>query len=275
MPKIIITMTSWKQRISTVSKIILQFLDNQTIKPDIFYLWLAHEEFQNKEKDLPNDLISISEKYPCFQIRWTEINDYCYKRWNVFPEHYEDYVISIDDDSYHSPTLIENGISELSKYQNIKTVCNVWWQFSAIPVFNNDIKIRFEYPNVPISNQIWTCATMIIPPKIFPLDALDEDITEFRRKYLPYNDESWLIPFMIKNDILTTFIKKNYIYQTISNEKQTSLSQENSVKKDEFGYNRTEKTLYLMLKKLSLIERFTKIHPGYSGERYEKCQIQS
>lgn len=157
----------------------------------------------------------------------------------------------------------------MAKFKNIPCVCNVWWQFSAIPIFKNDISIHFVYPQTPIDQRIWTCATTVIPPKTFPLEALNGEITEFRRKYLPVNDESWLIPFMLKNDIQTTFIKRHFPYQTILNEKETSLSGENAKKYDKYGYSNTEKTLYIMLKKLKLVEKFTKFHPGYSSARYE------
>ena len=45
-------MTSWTKRINCVARSIYYFMKTQTVKPDLFYLWLAEEEFPNKEKDL-------------------------------------------------------------------------------------------------------------------------------------------------------------------------------------------------------------------------------
>jgi len=53
--KTIVTMTSWTKRIHCVDKSIYTFFKTQMEKPDIFYLWLAIEEFPNKEKDLPEE----------------------------------------------------------------------------------------------------------------------------------------------------------------------------------------------------------------------------
>ena len=43
-------MTSWTKRINCVARSIYYFMKTQTVKPDLFYLWLAEEEFPNKEK---------------------------------------------------------------------------------------------------------------------------------------------------------------------------------------------------------------------------------
>ncbi|WP_291631455.1 hypothetical protein [Clostridium sp.] len=95
--KTVVTMTSWTKRINCVARSIYYFMKTQTVKPDLFYLWLAEEEFPNKEKDLPNDLLMIIEGLH-ITLKWIKKNTYCHKRWNVYPEHMEDLVISIDDD---------------------------------------------------------------------------------------------------------------------------------------------------------------------------------
>ena len=95
--KIVITMTSWTKRIQYVAKTIYYFLKTQTVKPDMFYLWLAEDEFPNKEKDLPEDLLTICSVFNV-QIKWTKYNEYAFKRWYVYPKHNDDLVISIDDD---------------------------------------------------------------------------------------------------------------------------------------------------------------------------------
>lgn len=267
MPKIIVTMTSWKQRINTVSWVILQFLSKQTIKPDVFYLWLSKEEFPNGPSDLPVDLQKLST---LIQIQFLDGNDYCFKRWNVYPRHYEDYVISIDDDSYHSSHLIEDGLNTLRCHQSALCICNVWRQFSAVPFYVNDIKLKFNYVPQKISRQIWPCATCIIPPKTFPLESLADDVTNFRRKFLPYNDEAWLIPFYLKNDVYVTYIDRLTHYQTIRNEIATSLHNNNNNNKDTFGYSVTEKSLYFMLRKTSMIEKYKQIFPGYDPAMFEK-----
>ena len=75
--KIILTMTSWKRRISKCHKSIERLLKN-TIKPYKLILNLSKEEFPKKEKQLPKTLLNLKKKYKNFKINWV------YKNNNVF-----------------------------------------------------------------------------------------------------------------------------------------------------------------------------------------------
>lgn len=55
---LIISLTSYPGRISVVHKTVESLL-NQTVRPDLVVLWLAPEQFPNKEKDLPDTLRSL------------------------------------------------------------------------------------------------------------------------------------------------------------------------------------------------------------------------
>ena len=54
----------------------------------------------------------------------------------------------------------------------------------------------------------------------------------------------------------------------------TSLSKYNGKTLDQFGYSNTEKALYKMLKFSGMLNIYKQLHPKYSEERYELCQIQ-
>ena len=58
--RIIITMTSWAKRIKNVPKVVFSILSN-TITPDSIELNLSSDEFINKEKDLPEELILLNQ----------------------------------------------------------------------------------------------------------------------------------------------------------------------------------------------------------------------
>lgn len=62
-------MTSWSKRIGNCVKVIQSVLDN-TVKPDIVFLNLSLEEFPNRLKDLPKDLVELSLKNPKVKIGW-------------------------------------------------------------------------------------------------------------------------------------------------------------------------------------------------------------
>ncbi len=102
--KVIITMTSWKKRIPNVPQVLSTIL-KQSKMPDKIVINLSSEEFINKEKDLPNNLIDLINKHKdLIEINW--IDGPNTKQWKKiipslkrFPK---DAVICIDDDRlYH------------------------------------------------------------------------------------------------------------------------------------------------------------------------------
>ena len=188
--KIVVSMTSWVKRIHCVKQFIETFLNTQIDKPDIFYLWLAEEEFPNKEKDLPKDLLACINQYN-ITLKWTEKNEYCHKRWRVYPLHYNDLVISVDDDVIYSPFLIKS-----CKYHadiNPDKIFLHVFAWSAIPVYNNTIHYQqWLYPRSSADfNLSFFCGQCCFPPKTFPLKAC-EDIDK-RDEICPVCDEAWII----------------------------------------------------------------------------------
>jgi hypothetical protein len=120
------------------------FFKTQTQKPDIFYLWLATEEFPDHK--LPMALEECISKYGIV-LKWIEKNEFCHKRWYVYPEHYEDVVISLDEDSRYVNDLVERA-------KDCKSITNLW-----IP--------RTENYHEPY--RLGFCGQCIVPPKTFPM----------------------------------------------------------------------------------------------------------
>lgn len=117
--KIIVTMTSWKKRIGNCVKVINTILD-QTVRPDTVFLNLSSEEFENKEDDLPKDLLLMRDKNKNFIINWVDgENTKCMKK--VFPVLQflddEDFIINTDDDILMPRDLIESRMKEWKKYR--------------------------------------------------------------------------------------------------------------------------------------------------------------
>jgi hypothetical protein len=54
-PKIIVSLTTFPERITIVQETIKSLL-TQTVKPDAIVLWLAESQFPNKENELPEEL---------------------------------------------------------------------------------------------------------------------------------------------------------------------------------------------------------------------------
>jgi hypothetical protein len=152
------------------------FFATQTKKPDIFYIWLSTEEFP--DHNLPIKLVNAIQKYNII-LKWVDKNEYCHKRWKVYPEHYEDVVISLDEDIRYTNDLIEQSV-------NCKNITNL-----CIP--------RLDKKYKPYISGF--CGQCIIPPKTFPLEAYDEKYLNDRLEFSPKCDECWLNVFILKNDI--------------------------------------------------------------------------
>lgn len=105
--KIIVTMTSYPGRIHLVLNVIKLLFAN-TIRPDRLVLNLSTEEFPNKEKDLPKDLVAYEQQERNFEIYWVEHNTLPYKKTiptlRRFPS---DVIISVDDDINYPKNFIQ------------------------------------------------------------------------------------------------------------------------------------------------------------------------
>lgn len=177
--KTVVTMTCWTKRINQMPIFLDYFFATQTKKPDIFYIWLATEEFPDHK--LPIALEECISKYGII-LKWVEKNEYCHKRWRVYPEHFEDIVISLDEDKRYPNDLVESA-------KNCKYITNLWF-----PKTNEYHEPYF----------IGLCGQCIVPPRTFPIEAYSEKYKEARIKCSPMNDECWLNVFIIKNNIKVT-----------------------------------------------------------------------
>jgi hypothetical protein len=111
---IIVSMTSWPKRIHNVGKVVYSLLKN-TVKPDKIICNLSIEEFPNKEKDLPEDLVLLTE-CTCFEIFWVEHNTNVFKKFIPTLKRFynNDYFLfTVDDDELYDSTYIETGINAL------------------------------------------------------------------------------------------------------------------------------------------------------------------
>lgn len=269
--KTVITMTSWTKRIHAVGKAIYRFLKTQTEKPDLFYLWLAEEEFPNKEGDLPQNLLLICEAFN-IQICWTKDNEYCFKRWYVYPKHYEDLVISIDDDVIYDKNLIKL-MKEFAKKET-KAVVHYHGKGGLIEIKNGIEYLpshKFIYKDV--RNYIMCqCAFL---PNSFPLDAWTDENIAIRKKICPKCDESWLHPFLIKNNIpiicFRTFTDEDASVQTVAirNILHFDLVTINGKK-----YKRADLYKYLVLKKFpDLATAWKHVFPNYDLNKFGTMSI--
>lgn len=101
--RIIVSLTSYPKRIKTVSLVIRTLLI-QTRRPDRILLWLSEEEFP--EKNLPEELLEL--RGYGLEIRWVADDLKSHKKYYyALREFPNDLVITVDDDMYYHPELVE------------------------------------------------------------------------------------------------------------------------------------------------------------------------
>jgi hypothetical protein len=99
--KACIALTSWKQRINTVGITIFNLMRICGNEYHIV-LTLAEEEFPNKMRDLPPDLILMNQ-VGIFEILWVKHNWKSFKKWIFCSMRYSQVpIISADDDMIYT-----------------------------------------------------------------------------------------------------------------------------------------------------------------------------
>lgn len=265
-PQVVITMTSWKGRISVVGKCIYYFFTRQTEKPDIFYLWLSAEEFPNREKDLPVDLLAVIDAFGV-RLCWTDKNDFIYKRWNVYPKHYSDLVISIDDDILFDGRLVEVAKKHVYEQNVVYGIFkDLMYSYSFVPNKTRDYNVT-----EPLSLRYRWLGCSVICPNSFPLLALSADNTILRDRICRRCDETWLKPFSLMNNTQIGYLdfeyKKALVYGSLQNKDATW----HHLCKKYDGYMVRDYQLWVNLYYFpEHLERFKQVFPDYNAEFYEK-----
>lgn len=109
--RIIATLTSYRGRIADVGKVIFSILQN-TLQPYKIVLNLSTDEFPNKEKELPADLLALTSTDK-FEIFWVKENTKQFKKLIPTLERFpDDIIISIDDDVIYPNHFIETLCKE-------------------------------------------------------------------------------------------------------------------------------------------------------------------
>lgn len=102
--KVVVSLTSYPKRIGTIHKVINTLL-TQTYKPDIIVLWLAPEQFPNREADLPRELLAL-KKYG-LTIDWYHDIRSFKKLIPALKKFPESCIVTVDDDVYYPPSWLD------------------------------------------------------------------------------------------------------------------------------------------------------------------------
>lgn len=103
--QLIVSMTSWKERIHNVPAVVESIYRN-SVKPDKMVLNLSLEEFPHKEEDLPREVVDCQEDGR-IEIFWNEGNAKAFKKFIPTMQKYPTAaIITIDDDFIYPEDFI-------------------------------------------------------------------------------------------------------------------------------------------------------------------------
>ncbi|ONI38076.1 hypothetical protein AN396_11690 [Candidatus Epulonipiscium fishelsonii] len=200
--KVITSLTSFPSRIDKVHLAIKTLL-TQTVKPDKIILWLATDEFPEKEKNLPRSLLILKQKG--LSIQFVENNIRSHKKYYFAMQEYpEAIIITADDDLLYSNKLVEYLLKSYIKYP---------YAISALR--NHRMKVNAE--GFPLKYNIWekevtlykkpslllfptTGAGVLYPPRCLHKEVFN---LENIKNLCPYADDIWLKVMAILNNTPT------------------------------------------------------------------------
>ncbi len=193
--EIIISLTSYPARIKTVNQAIESLL-NQTMKADKVILWLAPEQFPNKEKDLPEQLLALCDKG--LTIDWYhDIKSYK-KLIPTLKKYPEAIIVTADDDLLYDKNWLERLYISYCKKNNViwahrihKITMN---KFQILPYKKWNFSINTN--NAQYGNFCTTGGGVLYPPYCLYKDVLDED------KFMslsPNADDIWFWAMLVLN----------------------------------------------------------------------------
>lgn len=138
--QIFVSFTSWRKRIGYASKVV-ERMKRQTLPPTKIILTLSSDEFPQRERELPKELLALRDSQ--FEIRWVKKDTKTFKKLEpLFYIHPEHWVLIIDDDVPYDERFIED------MYASVK---------DNSPVTGSHLKTDYrQYGNILSANGAFT-----------------------------------------------------------------------------------------------------------------------
>lgn len=225
--KLIVSLTTFPERIETVD-ITIDTLLNQTVKPDKLVLWLAEEQFPNKENDLPEKLLKLRESG--LEIRWCEDLKSYKKLVPALREFPNDVIVTADDDLYYQKDWLESLYSEYLKdnrYIYTRRACGEFLRDNTLYVSPHYANNNYE---PTFLNQLMGGAGTLYPPHSLNSDATN---IELIKTLVPTHDDIYFWIMAILNNTRIKLIKnKDVNLYTVKSTQKSGLCKKNNKNND-------------------------------------------
>ena len=185
-PRLIVSLTSYPRRINVVPQVINSLL-RQSLKPDMVILWLAENEFPERERNLPKTLL----RYVKFglTIKWCH-NIRSYKK--IIPALYcfpNDVIVTADDDSIYPEYWLERLYSSYLRFPNevhchhaFRIKLDEYYKILGRENCTGSGPLKFNEHAVGIGG-------ILYPPHLLPKESLNESTF---MSIAPTDDDMWL-----------------------------------------------------------------------------------
>ena len=263
MNKIVVSLTTYKDRIDTINTVI-ESLNRQSVKPDVIALYLYAGEFDTKELNIVDQ--------ENLQVKFVDENLKGHKKYfYAFQDYADDIVITLDDDIYYHEDTVKKLLEYHRKYPN----CVIANRTRFITIRDSQIEnyYRWEknFPEDTPSMLLMGTGVLgiLYPPHIFDNQIFD---IELIRKLALDNDDIWLKIHQIRSGVKTVLTDLDKSLNFIEGTQNTSLCHDNYVNN---ACNKTIADLaqyYCMDLRKIFLEEFTTESSEiiYSG-LYSKC----
>ena len=206
-PELIVSLTSFPERMYDIHYCLFSLL-NQKLKPDRVVLWLAKEEFPNREYDIPKTVLNL-KKFG-LEIKFCE-NLMSFKK--IIPslkEFPNDIIVTADDDIYYADDWLELLYDNHKLYPN-----DIILHRSRKIAFDENFNVK-EYDDWTLINEdtmpsyfhlINGGGGALYPPHSLHDTVVDEKI--FLKEYST-TDDIWLWAMAVLNGTKIKTIKNEY-----------------------------------------------------------------
>ncbi|MCD7754497.1 MAG: glycosyltransferase [Clostridiales bacterium] len=115
--KLIVSFTSFPPRIAGLSSV-LESIYNQSRPADRVILWLAEEQFPQREAELPEELLAFVQAGK-LELRWCPEDLKPHKKYfYAMQENPDDIIVTIDDDILYPPNMLRTLYRSYLRYPN-------------------------------------------------------------------------------------------------------------------------------------------------------------
>lgn len=207
-PKLIVSLTSFPERIPDIFFNLYSLL-NQTTQADMLILWLAEEQFPNKEKDLPRNLLNL-KKYG-LTIKWCKDLKSYKKLVFALKEFPNDIIVTADDDIFYPDNWLEllyKSYQDNPQYIHCHRAHQITLNNKGGLNSYNDWPKCISSINASYSNFCTTGGGVLYPPKSLYKDVLNEALF---MTLSPTADDIWFWAMTVLNHTKIKVVNNNLI----------------------------------------------------------------